>query len=163
MNILPLLPEHWDSVRKIYEEGIATGYSTFETTAPEWESWDNSHLPFGRLVALIDGKVAGWASLSKVSDRCVYAGLAEVSVYVSFSAHRKGVGSALLNALVEESEANNIWTLIAAIFPDNTPSINMHQKLGFRFLGRRERIGKLNGKWHDSLLFERRSKLVGID
>ena len=105
----------------------------------------------------------GWAAISKVSDRCVYGGVAEVSVYVSTNARGKGIGSALLSELIRESEANNIWTLTAGIFPENKSSIHIHEKAGFKILGRRERIGKMNGKWRDTLLLERRSNIVGTD
>src|SRR4051812_25376844 len=116
----PMTPGDWDAVRSIYLEGIATGSATFETSAPAWEKWDSGHLATCRLVALIDGDVAGWAALSPVSGRCVYAGVAEVSVYVSASARGQGVGRALMSALVDASEREGIWTLQAGIFPENT-------------------------------------------
>ena len=167
MNILPLLPHHWKSVKEIYEEGIATGNATFESEAPTWDLWNTSHLPFARMIAADDKapgqEILGWAALSKVSDRCAYAGVAEVSVYVKSSARGKGVGSSLLAALIKESEANNIWTLTAGIFPENDSSVRLHEKSGFRILGIRERIGKMNGKWRNTLLLERRSQIAGID
>lgn len=163
MNILPLQPEHWPAVKGICEEGIATGDATFETSAPAWETWDASHLPFARIILEEDGEILGWAALSRVSDRCVYAGVAEVSVYVKSPARGRGLGSALLSTLIKESEANGIWTLTAGIFPENTSSIHIHEKAGFRILGVRERIGKMNGKWRDAWLLERRSHVVGID
>jgi L-amino acid N-acyltransferase YncA len=163
MSILPLLPHHWSSVKEIYEEGIATGNATFETEAPTWDVWNASHLPLARMIAADETGIIGWAALSKVSDRCVYTGVAEVSVYVKSSARGKGVGSALLAALIKESEANNIWTLTAGIFPENNSSVHLHEKSGFRILGKRERIGKMNGKWRDTLLLERRSQIAGID
>lgn len=161
MIIVPLEEKHWTEVKRIYEEGIATGNATFESSAPTWENWSSSHLPFSRLVAEENGEVLGWAALSKVSDRCVYGGVAEVSVYVSAAASGKGVGAALLHALIETSEQNNIWTLTAGIFPVNESSIHLHQKCGFRLVGRREKIGKMNGVWRDTLLYERRSATVG--
>ena len=163
MNIIPLRPKHWPSVRAIYEEGIATGNATFETSPPDWEAWDASHLHFARVIAEDKNEVLGWAALSRISDRCAYAGVAEVSVYVKALARGRGVGSALLAALIRQSEANNIWTLTAGIFPENETSVRLHEKAGFRILGVREKIGKLNGRWRDVLLLERRSRVVGLD
>jgi len=154
--------EDWDAVRAIYREGIVTGNATFETDAPAWEAWDKGHLRACRLVARADGRVMGWAALSPVSGRCVYAGVAEVSVYVSASARGQGIGKALLGALVEESERAGLWTLQAGIFPENMASIVLHRAHGFREVGRRERIGQMNGVWRDVVLMERRSKAVGI-
>ena len=154
--------EDWGAVRAIYREGIATGNATFETDAPPWEAWDKDHLRACRLVARADGRVMGWAALSPVSGRCVYAGVAEVSVYVSTSARGQGVGRALLGALIEASEHAGLWTLQAGIFPENTASLALHRAHGFREVGRRERIGQLNGVWRDVVLMERRSKVVGI-
>jgi L-amino acid N-acyltransferase YncA len=161
MEIIPLGPGHWEDVRRIYEEGIATGHATFQTEAPSWEEWDRSHLPHSRLVVLEGDRVAGWAALTAVSGRCVYAGVAEVSVYVGSGARGRGMGKALLSALVEESERNGIWTLQAGIFPENSASLALHQSLGFRILGTRERIGKMNGTWRDTVLLERRSTITG--
>lgn len=155
-------PAHWQQVKAIYEEGIKTGNATFETTAPEWEAWDNAHLKECRLVTTEDEKVLGWAALVSVSSRCVYAGVAENSVYVSASAQGKGIGKMLLNKLVEESEAHNIWTIQTGIFPENIASIKIHEAVGFRIIGKRERIGKMNGVWRDTLFLERRSSKVGI-
>lgn len=163
MFILAMKPEHWNAVKEIYEEGIATGNATFETSAPLWEKWNESHLSFARIIAREQDEILGWAALSKVSDRCVYTGVAEVSVYVRSSARGKGIGSALLAALIKESEANNIWTLTAGIFPENISSIHLHEKAGFRIIGMRERIGKMNGKWRNTIQLERRSNLVGVD
>lgn len=157
-------PEHWRQVRAIYLEGVATGHATFETEAPEWERWDAAHLPFARLVALAeDGRVAGWAALGPVSSRKVYEGVAEVSVYVGGEFRGKGLGRALLEALVRESEANGAWTLQAGIFPENVASVELHRSCGFRVVGRRERIGKLKGVWRDTVLLERRSRVVEVD
>jgi phosphinothricin acetyltransferase len=151
----------WEQVRAIYLEGIATGHATFETGAPEWEKWDAGHLPKMRLVARDGDEVLGWAALSPVSDRCVYGGVAEVSVYVGARGRGQGVGHALLEALVEASERSGIWTLQAGVFPENAASVKLHLSCGFREVGRRERIGKMNGVWRDTLLLERRSKSVG--
>jgi phosphinothricin acetyltransferase len=162
--VTPLLPEHWEDVRRIHLQGIATGAATFETdAAPDWESWSAGHLEFGRFVAIGDGRVLGWAALTAVSDRCVYAGVAEVSVYIAEDARGCGVGSKLMARLIEESEAHEIWTLQAGIFPDNTASLALHEKAGFRIVGRRVKLGKLKGRWMDVLLLERRSQRVGVD
>lgn len=158
-----MLPQHWERVKEIYEEGIATGNATFQTAAPDWEEWNNAHLKSCRLVAVENNEVIGWAALTPVSDRCVYAGVAEVSVYVAALARGKGVGKKILNTLIEESERNNLWTLQAGIFPENSGSIKIHEACGFRLIGRREKIGKMNGTWRDTLLFERRSKKIGIE
>ena len=163
MALRSMTPEDWPSVRRIYEEGIATGDATFETSAPSWEKWDAGHLAIGRLVAESDGQVAGWAALSGVSDRCAYAGVAEVSVYVAGSARGQGIGSQLLQALIAASEDGGIWTLQAGIFPENRASIAIHLRAGFREIGRRERLGQLGGRWRDVLLLERRSRRVGVE
>jgi phosphinothricin acetyltransferase len=151
----------WGQVRAIYLEGIATGHATFEIDAPTWEKWDAGHLREARLVAREEETILGWAALSRVSDRCVYGGVAEVSVYVGARGRGRGVGRALLEALVEASEQNGIWTLQAGVFPENVASIKLHLSCGFREVGRRERIGQLNGVWRDTLLLERRSRSVG--
>lgn len=152
-----------ERVLEIYAEGIATGDATFETEVPGWEAWDRSHLDACRLVAEADGRVVGWAALSPVSDRCVYGGVAEVSVYVGADARGRGVGTGLLEALVESSEEEGIWTLQAGIFPENEGSVDLHRRCGFRVVGRREKLGKLGGQWRDVLLMERRSDAVGVD
>ena len=146
----------WEQVRAIYLEGIRSGHSTFETDAPSWERWDEGHLQFARFV-MRDGETAlGWAALSPVSKRQVYRGVAEVTVYVSENARGQGIGRALLEALIDESLKNGIWTLQASIFPENAASVQLHLRCGFREVGRRERIAMLNGVWRDTLLFERR-------
>jgi L-amino acid N-acyltransferase YncA len=159
----------WAQVRAIYVAGIHTGHATFETEAPGWERWDEAHLAFARLVmrAVRDGDkvqagdaVVGWAALSPVSRREVYRGVAEVTVYVAESARGQGIGRALLEALIVESERNGIWTLQASIFPENTASVAIHRRCGFREVGRRERIARLHGVWRDTLLLERRSAAV---
>lgn len=152
----------WPAVRAIYAEGIATRNATFETATPEWEAWDRAHLPDCRLVARIDGDVAGWAALSPVSDRCVYGGVAEVSVYVGTDFTGRGVGGALLEALIGASEAEGLWTLQAGVFPENEASISLHRKHGFRQVGIRERLGRLDGEWRDVALLERRSDVAGV-
>jgi phosphinothricin acetyltransferase len=157
-----MLPKHWDEVKQIYEDGIATGNATFQHQAPEWEEWNNSHLAESRIIAKEGEMILGWAALTPVSGRCVYVGVAEVSVYVSDKARGKGLGKQLLQKLIEESEANNIWTLQAGIFPENIASIKIHEASGFRILGTRERIGQMNGKWRDTILMERRSTIIGV-
>lgn len=161
MEIVSLREEHWPAVRDIYLEGIATGDATFETDAPPWERWDESHLADLRLVALdASGSVLGWAALSPVSDRCVYAGVAEESVYVAAAARGNGVGHALLERLVAEAEDAGIWTIQTGIFPENETSLRLHERVGFRVLGTRERLGQLNGAWRDVVFLERRSDRI---
>jgi L-amino acid N-acyltransferase YncA len=161
LAIEPLAPPDWEAVRRIYVEGIATGNATFEQSAPEWDRWDAGHLKTCRLVARGED-VLGWAALSPVSSRCVYAGVAEVSVYVACGARRRGVGNALMAALIRASEHNGIWTLQAGIFPENAASVKLHQRCGFRMVGTRERVGQMDGRWRDVVLMERRSKTVGV-
>ncbi len=158
------MTEHdWKEVQSIYREGIATGNATFETDTPEWSQWDKSHLRYCRLVAKSKGQVVGWAALSPVSTRCIYSGVAEVSLYVKASSRCQGVGKALLKALIGESEQAGIWTLQGAIFPENAASIALTKACGFREVGRRERIGQMNGVWRDVILMERRSRVVGVN
>jgi phosphinothricin acetyltransferase len=152
----------WDSVSKIYKEGIATNLATFEKEIPSWESWDKNHLKVCRLVAKNKNSIVGWAALSDVSSRCVYGGVAEVSIYVSKKARGNRVGKQLLKQLIDESEKKGYWTLQSGIFPENIASIELHLKAGFRRIGYREKIGQLDGVWKDNVLFERRSKYVGI-
>jgi L-amino acid N-acyltransferase YncA len=153
----------WEPVRSIYLEGIATGDATFETDAPSWEKWNAGHLPSCRLVARSGDAVRGWAALSPVSSRCVYGGVAEVSIYIGQEYRGMGLGRALLLALIAESEKNGLWTLQAGIFPENRASIDLHKSCGFREVGCRERIGKMDGRWRDTVLLERRSVVVGVD
>jgi L-amino acid N-acyltransferase YncA len=171
--IIFMLPEFWPAVREIYRQGIATGNATFETELPDWEGWDSKHRKNCRFVAvtpieeealvgLNDVRVLGWAALSAVSTRTVYAGVAEVSVYVQENARGNGVGRSLLEALIAESELNGIWTLQAGIFPENMPSVALHKSCGFREVGVRQRVGKLGVTWRDVLLLERRSRQVGV-
>ena len=154
--------EDWPMVQSIYREGITTGNATFETDAPEWEKWDTSQLRDCRLVARAEGKVIGWAALSSVSTRCVYSGVAEISLYIKSSARGVGVGKALLCALIEESERAGIWTLQGGIFPENAASIALTKACGFRKVGHRERIGQMNSVWKNVILMERRSKVAGV-
>jgi phosphinothricin acetyltransferase len=163
VQIRPLAPEDWETVRAIYLAGIATGDATFETAAPAWDEWDRAHLPGPRLVAIDGDAVVGWAALSAVSARAVYAGVAEVSVYVAPARSGQGIGRALLQTLVRESEQNGIWTLQASVFPENSASISLHKSCGFREVGTRERIGKRQGVWRNTILLERRSKSAGND
>lgn len=162
MRLIPLVPAHWPQVRAIYAEGIATGNATFEAQPPAWDVWDAGHRPDCRLVALADdgATVLGWAALSPVSGRCVYAGVAEGSVYVAAAARGQGVGRALLAELVAASETAGLWTVQAGMFPENAASIRLHEAAGFRVVGRRERIGQMAGHWRDTLLLERRSAVV---
>lgn len=152
----------WPSVAEIYRQGIETGNATFETEIPAWEKWNAGHLPGCRIVATIDDSVIAWAALSPVSGRCVYAGVAEVSVYVADKFQGLKIGTKLLERIISESERGGIWTLQAGIFPENKASIKMHENLGFRTVGFRELIGKMEGIWRDTLLLERRSKVVGL-
>ena len=160
--IRPMEESDWNSVSKIYADGIATGFATFEKNLPSYDSWDAVHMQSCRLVATESGTIIGWAALSPVSSRCVYGGVAEVSVYIAQNNRGKGVGKLLMLALIQVSEAAGIWTLQSGIFPENLGSIQLHKNVGFRFLGKRERIGKLDGEWKDNLLFERRSQTVGL-
>jgi L-amino acid N-acyltransferase YncA len=161
IRIEPMRPEDWPAVSAIYLEGIATGNATFEQSAPEWDKWDAGHLPDVRIVAHADGDVLGWAALSAVSSRCIYAGVAEVSIYVAERARGRGVGRQLVATLIADSEAEGIWTLQAGIFPENVASIALHARAGFRIVGRRERLGQMNGQWRDVVLMERRSAVAG--
>ena len=147
----------------IYLEGIATGNATFETLEPTWDEWDRSHLPFGRLVARHGRTISGWAALSRISQRIAYKGVAELSVYVAGWARGRGVGSALMKAAIEAAERAGIWTVQGSIFAENKASLRMCEAAGFRQVGHRERIGKLGGKWKDTILVERRSKRVGLE
>ena len=163
IQVIKMLPQHWQDVARIYAEGIATGNATFQKDIPSWEEWDISHLQNCRFVALnTEGVVLGWAALTPVSGRCVYAGVAEVSVYVTPQYSGHGVGKMLMNALIESSETEGLWTLQAGIFPENIGSVRLHESVGFRQIGRRERIGKMDGAWRDTLLLERRSEKVGL-
>lgn len=161
MIIIGLSDTHYPDVARIYLEGIATGQATFQTEAYSWEDWDKSHLRHSRIIAKDNDSIAGWAALSAVSSRCVYSGVAEVGIYIGQQYRGKGVGNLLLKELIKRSEENEIWTLQAGIFPENLASIGLHEKNGFRMVGRREKIGKMKGTWRDTILMERRSKIIG--
>lgn len=152
----------WQQVSEIYLSGINTKIATFQNSAPTWEEWDKGHSSTCRFVARSEEKILGWVALSPVSSRCVYAGVAEVSIYIGEEHKGSGVGTALLNHLIINSEDEGYWTLQSGIIKENLPSRRLHKKCGFREIGYRERVGKMNnGKWHDVILMERRSKLVG--
>ncbi len=162
MEIRDLRRADWAEVAEIYAAGIATRNATFETAVPPWDEWHRAHLPEQRLVAVEDGRVVGWAALSRVSDRRCYAGVAESSVYVARGMRGRGVGRALLERLVRDAESAGLWTLQAGIFPENEASTALHRRCGFRIVGVRERLGRhADGRWRDVLLLERRSALVG--
>lgn len=158
-----MTPADWPAVRDIYESGIATGEATFQTEAPPWNTWDAAHLETCRLVARDEhDAVIGWAALGRVSQRPVYSGVAEVSVYVAENARGQRVGLQLLTALIAASERDGRWMLQASIFPENEASVRLHQRCGFRIVGRRERIACQYGRWRDTLLMERRSSTTGV-
>ncbi|MCL6571547.1 MAG: GNAT family N-acetyltransferase [Bacillus sp. (in: Bacteria)] len=163
LRITEMVSGDWEEVKSVFLEGIASGNATFQTDAPSWENWDQGHLVDCRFVARTEGKVVGWTAVSPISSRCVYSGVAEVSVYVSKHVKGTGIGSKLLNNLINVSEHKGIWTLQSGVFPENISSLKLHHKFGFREVGLRENIGKMNGVWRDVVLLERRSKLVGID
>ena len=158
--VAELRAEHWPDVARIYADGMTTRNATFETSVPSWEDWDRNHLPAHRFVALDDDRVVGWVAVSQVSDRCVYGGVVENSVYVDEAVRGRGVGRRLLEAVVESTERAGIWTIQTGIFPENAASVAVHERVGFRVVGRRERLGKLDGAWRDVLLLERRSPVV---
>jgi phosphinothricin acetyltransferase len=162
LDLARMTASDWEDVRRIYLEGIATGHATLETEAPAWDLWDRAHRMDCRIVAREGGLMLGWAALSRVSERCAYGGVAEVSVYVAVEARGKGVGRALLEELVRASEEAGVWTLQAGIFPENTASLSIHQRCGFRVVGVREKFGNLRGTWRDVALLERRSKRIGV-
>ena len=161
MTIIPMTDAHWPAVKAIYEAGIATGNATFETQAPEGDAWDKAHLGHSRLQAVDEGgTVLGWAALSPVSSRCVYGGVAEISIYIGTEARGQGVGRQLLQALIADSEAHGLWTLQAGTFEENKASIGLHTQAGFRVIGYRERIGQHHGVWRNTVQMERRSPTV---
>ncbi|MEV7443032.1 N-acetyltransferase family protein [Streptomyces sp. NPDC091204] len=160
LRIEALLPEHAEQVLGIYQAGIDESNATFETQAPDWATFDKAKLPGHRFVALDDGRVLGWVAASTVSDRCAYAGVVEHSVYVHPEARGRGVARALLDALVASTETTGIWTIQSGIFPENTASLAVHARAGFRVIGTRERIGRHHGAWRDVVLLERRSPQI---
>nr|WP_319484650.1 GNAT family N-acetyltransferase [uncultured Cohaesibacter sp.] len=167
LSVRPLVAADADTMLRIYQEGIDTGMATFTDAAPTWEAWDKGHLPECRMVAVMNGEIAGWVALSAYSGRSVYRGVAEMSIYIANSAKGAGVGSFLMEKLIEASEANGFWTLQAGIFANNAVSIHLHEKFGFKLVGIRERIAQISygankGQWRDVALYERRSPRVGL-
>lgn len=163
IKIRAMMLTDWEFVANIYKEGIDTGIATFETNVPTFEAWNKAHMSTCRFVAESNTEIMGWVALSPVSKRCVYGGVAEISVYISENSRGKGLGKLLLEHVISASEQEGIWTLQSGIFPTNHGSIKIHEATGFRMIGKRERIAKLHGKWVDNVLFERRSSIVGID
>jgi L-amino acid N-acyltransferase YncA len=161
MRIEAMSDEDWPEVQRIYIEGLETGDASFETEAPTWERWNTGHRADCRLVARDGDGILGWAALSPISSRRVYAGVAEVSIYIAAAARGRGVGKALLDALITESERAGVWTLQASIFPENEASVRLHKQSGFREVGRREAIAQRAGIWRDTILLERRSLVAG--
>lgn len=162
VEIVKMNSTDWLAVAEIYKQGIDSGMATFEKRIPDWKQWDENHIESCRLVAKDVDNIVGWAALSSVSSRCVYGGVAEVSVYVSSLERGKKIGERLLRKLIEQSEEQGYWTLQSGIFPENVASIRLHEKLGFRKIGFRERIGELDGIWKDNILMEKRSKRKGL-
>lgn len=162
MVVETLEEKHWSEVKRIYTQGIATGNATFQSEVPEWDQWNAAHVANVRLVAIEEKEVLGWAALTPVSSRAVYSGVGEVSVYIKPELQRKGVGKYLLGKLIELSEHHGFWTLQAGIFPENEGSLKLHKHLGFRIVGIREKIGKMNNEWRDTILLERRSTTIGM-
>jgi len=162
ITIRPFVKSDFPSVKDIYQQGIDSGEATFQEQAKDYDVWNESLLPSCRLVAESNRQIIGWAALSSASNRCVYSGIAEVSVYVSSNSQGLGVGNSLLKALIKASEEEGIWTLQAGIFPENKASIHIHSKNGFKVLGIREKLGQMNGIWRDIVFMERRSKVVGL-
>ncbi|MBT2620348.1 GNAT family N-acetyltransferase [Chryseobacterium sp. ISL-6] len=163
MEIITIKKDHFPEIAEIYRQGLETGHATFETSVPVWEDWDKSKLKHSRFAAIINNTVVGWAALSAVSDRCVYGGVAELSIYVSNAHKGKGVGKSLMLKLIDESESNGIWTLQSGMFPENEATVALHKRSGFRLIGHREKIGKLGNIWRDTIIMERRSKTIGIN
>jgi L-amino acid N-acyltransferase YncA len=155
-------PQHWQEVSEIYRLGLLSRNATFETEVPDFASWNKKFHDHLRWVVVLENKIVGWAGLLPVSVRKVYEGVTEVSIYVHPDFVGKGIGKQLMNHLIVESEKAGIWTLYASIFPENKASIHLHVSNGFREIGYRERIAQLDGKWRDTVLFERRSKVKGI-
>ena len=163
VEISAMLPNHWNEVAKIYQEGIQTGYATFEKEVPSWEKWNSAHVKACRIIGQINHEIIGWAALSSVSSRCVYGGVAEVSIYISKNHRGKNIGNILFKELISESEKNGFWTLQSGVFRENIGSIKLHENHGFRQIGFREKVAKLDDVWKDTILLERRSKIIGID
>lgn len=164
MTLRRLTESDWLAVREVYRAGIESGDATFETEIPSWAEWDAARHPSCRIVAEEDGEVVGFVSLSPASTRPVYSGVCEVMVYVAAHARGRGFGGSLMAELVTAAEAEGIWTLQASTFPENLASIRAHQRVGFRILGTRERIGRFHdGRWRDTVILERRSEVAGLD
>jgi len=161
VRIEPMRPEHGAAVLAIYEAGIATGNASFETQTPDWPTWDSKHLPDHRFVALENNTVRGWIAASPTSDRCVYAGVVEESIYIEPLARGRGIGVRLMETLIASTEAAGIWTLQSGVFPENEASLKLHTRCGFRVVGVRERLGQYDGRWRDVLFLERRSTATG--
>jgi L-amino acid N-acyltransferase YncA len=159
-TVQPMTAEHAPAVLAIYRAGLETGDASFETTAPDWSAWDGDHLPDHRFVAIDGSDVLGWVAVTRVSGRCVYAGVVESSVYVAPSARGRGVGRTLLEALISSTEAAGIWTIQAGVFPENVPSLRLHEAAEFRVVGVHRKIGRHHGRWRDVVLLERRSPTV---
>ncbi|MEH0108697.1 N-acetyltransferase family protein [Tersicoccus sp. MR15.9] len=167
IEIRAMTAEHWPTVERIYRAGIATGHATFETDAPSWERFSASRPAEHRQVALEGATVLGWVAATPVSDRCVYAGVVEHSVYVDPGHGGRGVGRLLLEALIASTERAGIWTIQSGIFPENAASLALHRAVGFRVVGTREHLGRMThgpfaGRWRDVVLVERRSRAVGV-
>jgi len=163
MKFRKLEEKDWGQVSEIYRQGIETRNATFELSVPSWIDWDCGHLKICRMVAALNGQIVGWFALTPVSSRSVYGGVAEVSIYISLDFTGQQIGTKLLDLLIKESEKNGIWTLQASIFPENKGSLRIHKKHGFREVGYREKIGKMEGVWRDTIILERRSNTVGIE
>jgi phosphinothricin acetyltransferase len=160
IRIRELVRLDWPDVARIYAEGIATGNATFETDVPDWDAWDGVHLHHPRLVGTVGGEIVAWAAVAPVSARPVYSGVAEISLYVSESARGQGIGTTLLGQFIAVADAAGIWTLETSVFPENEASLRLLERSGFRVVGRRKRIGQMNGQWRDTLLLERRSEVI---
>jgi L-amino acid N-acyltransferase YncA len=156
LEVRPFRDEDWPAVRTIYAQGIATANATFETEVPAFDRWAATHPPQYRFVATRDREIVGWVAAASVSDRCVYAGVLEDSVYVDARLRGHGIGRRLLETLIAHADATGVWTIQSGIFPENVASLELHQRCGFRVVGTRERLGQLNGTWRDVLLVERR-------
>lgn len=163
MIIRPMQASDWSQVAQIYADGIAQRIATFETTVPIWEFWDDKHLEIGRLVAVEHDVILGWVALGAVSHRAVYRGVVEDTIYIASEAQGKGIGTALMNAMIQASETAGIWSIVAVTFEENHASIALHKKCGFRMVGYRERIAKLDGVWRNTVMLERRSQVTGND
>jgi L-amino acid N-acyltransferase YncA len=163
LKFKPITANDWNSIATIYKQGIETGDATFEQDVPSWEDWDASHIEKCRIATILENQIVGWAALTQVSGRCIYAGVAEVSVYVHENFRGKKIGLQLLQKIIEESEKENFWSLQSGIFPENKASLSIHDQAGFRIIGIREKIGKMNGKWRNNTILERRSTIIGVE